>query len=79
MRALAIVITSLLLLECFYYVDGELRPVVRYAPNGSCRRPCNNPQDCTKKCRKCPPGDPWTPPKCCEISKTVYKDVVRQK
>uniref|UniRef100_V5GX77 Putative secreted peptide of 6.3 kDa n=1 Tax=Ixodes ricinus TaxID=34613 RepID=V5GX77_IXORI len=64
MSALATVIISLLLLECFYSVEGQRRPVVRYKKEGSCRRPCNNPSVCDNICRRCPPGDPWTPPKC---------------
>uniref|UniRef100_A0A0K8RNI7 Putative 5.3 kDa protein n=1 Tax=Ixodes ricinus TaxID=34613 RepID=A0A0K8RNI7_IXORI len=39
MRALTIVLISVLLLECFYFVEGRRRPVVRYRPDGSCRRP----------------------------------------
>nr|AAY66692.1 putative secreted salivary protein [Ixodes scapularis] len=64
MRAPAIVIISLLLLECFYSVEGQRKPVVKYSPNGSCRRFCDTPRDCTKICNKCHPGNPWTPKKC---------------
>uniref|UniRef100_V5HVA7 Putative secreted peptide of 6.3 kDa n=1 Tax=Ixodes ricinus TaxID=34613 RepID=V5HVA7_IXORI len=71
MRALAIVLISVLLLECLYSVDGEHRPVVRYQPDGSCRRFCNQPQDCKKICKRCSPGNPWSPRKCVEINKTV--------
>uniref|UniRef100_A0A0K8RM31 Putative 5.3 kDa protein n=1 Tax=Ixodes ricinus TaxID=34613 RepID=A0A0K8RM31_IXORI len=60
MRALAIVLIYALLLECFYQVECEGRPVRRYQSKPPCRQPCdykNNP--CRNPCPKCK-GGPWT-------------------
>nr|AAT92187.1 putative secreted peptide of 4.99 kDa [Ixodes pacificus] len=55
MRALAIVIISLLLLECFYFVECRARkPVVRYKPTPYCRQPCDTLKQCGPPCPKCP-------------------------
>uniref|UniRef100_A0A0K8RKX4 Putative 5.3 kDa protein n=1 Tax=Ixodes ricinus TaxID=34613 RepID=A0A0K8RKX4_IXORI len=66
MRVLAIVIISLLFLECFYFVNSQrFRPGGRpYKKDKYCRRPCEQPYQCGPPCPKCPETNPWNPPKC---------------
>uniref|UniRef100_A0A0K8R2T3 Putative 5.3 kDa protein n=1 Tax=Ixodes ricinus TaxID=34613 RepID=A0A0K8R2T3_IXORI len=56
MRALAIVIVSLLLLECFYYVEPAptRQPHARRHPCE--RKPCEKPETCDTPCTQCSNG-----------------------
>uniref|UniRef100_A0A147BWL0 Putative 5.3 kDa protein n=1 Tax=Ixodes ricinus TaxID=34613 RepID=A0A147BWL0_IXORI len=57
MRALAIVIISLLFLECFYYVQPEPAPTRQpHAKRPRCEKPCTQPSDCQKPCKRCNNG-----------------------
>uniref|UniRef100_A0A6B0U0Y8 Putative 5.3 kDa protein n=1 Tax=Ixodes ricinus TaxID=34613 RepID=A0A6B0U0Y8_IXORI len=64
MRAPAIVIISVLLLDCFHSVECYGRPVRSYQSKPFCRRPCDIPQNCGPPCARCPPTNPWTPKTC---------------
>nr|AAY66713.1 putative secreted salivary protein [Ixodes scapularis] len=57
MRALAIVIISLLFLECFYYVEPA--PTRQsHARRPRCEKPCKEPSDCKRPCIRCN-NHPW--------------------
>uniref|UniRef100_A0A6B0TWD0 Putative 5.3 kDa protein n=1 Tax=Ixodes ricinus TaxID=34613 RepID=A0A6B0TWD0_IXORI len=65
MRALAIILISVVLLECFYTAECQRpRPVFRYKPNPPCRQPFNKDQShCRPPCPNCK-GTYWTPYVC---------------
>uniref|UniRef100_A0A0K8RM05 Putative 5.3 kDa protein n=1 Tax=Ixodes ricinus TaxID=34613 RepID=A0A0K8RM05_IXORI len=57
MRAVDIAIISLLLLECFYYVECAPGRRPPYTKNSICRQPCNQGHPhCRKPCPKCVGG-----------------------
>uniref|UniRef100_A0A0K8R310 Putative 5.3 kDa protein n=1 Tax=Ixodes ricinus TaxID=34613 RepID=A0A0K8R310_IXORI len=53
MRALAILIISLVLLECFYYVEPS-QTRQPHAKRHPCeRKSCKKPETCERPCTKC--------------------------
>uniref|UniRef100_A0A6B0UFZ3 Putative 5.3 kDa protein n=1 Tax=Ixodes ricinus TaxID=34613 RepID=A0A6B0UFZ3_IXORI len=52
MRALAIILISVVLLECFYTAECQVhKPVVRYRPNPPCRQPGGRCPSCRNSVR----------------------------
>ncbi|CAN7994725.1 unnamed protein product [Ixodes pacificus] len=64
MRAADIVIISLLLLECFYYVECAPGRRAPYQKSGTCRETCDEGNHhCQRPCPRCA-GGLWTPYVC---------------